>query len=199
MKYRDAITGEFKKLRIRATDELPVGSIIEYSGLSSDIPIGWESYGNNQIKKIAETTPITGNVINEYSESTTDAYSANYVNNIYKKTVLFEGNTNTTITLSEDCSNFDFLDIEYRFDDNKYNFTRIYEPNGKGVCLPNVNVGNNASYINIIGGNITLSNNKINIGNGAYLNINVSNFTKNNSSSNFETRITKVIGYKKGE
>lgn len=35
-----------------------------------------------RIKKIAETTPITGNVIDGYSESTADGYSCNYINEL---------------------------------------------------------------------------------------------------------------------
>lgn len=35
-----------------------------------------------RIRKISETTPTTSNIVNEYSTSTTDGYSANYVNNI---------------------------------------------------------------------------------------------------------------------
>ena len=35
-----------------------------------------------RIKKVSETTPITGQVIDGYSESTTDGYSANYVNEL---------------------------------------------------------------------------------------------------------------------
>lgn len=41
MKYRDPTTGDFKELKIRATDELPVGSEIDVAD-NTTIPAGWE-------------------------------------------------------------------------------------------------------------------------------------------------------------
>ena len=41
MKYKDPTTGEFKELKIRATDELPVGSEIDVDD-NTTIPAGWE-------------------------------------------------------------------------------------------------------------------------------------------------------------
>lgn len=143
MKYKDPTTGDFKELKIRATDELPVGSIIEYIGLSSNIPAGWEAYGNNQIKKVSETTPITGQVIDGYSESTTDAYSANYVEGLhtystseirigtymdkplYRKVVEIGSlPNNTTQTYNHNISNMDTLKdydlIWYDTTDNRF-------------------------------------------------------------------------------
>lgn len=35
-----------------------------------------------RIKKVSQTTPVTAQVVDGYSTSTTDAYSANYVNNM---------------------------------------------------------------------------------------------------------------------
>ena len=41
MKYKDPTTGDFKELKIRATDELPVGSEIDVDD-NTTIPAGWE-------------------------------------------------------------------------------------------------------------------------------------------------------------
>jgi len=41
MKYKDPTTGDFKELKIRATDELPVGSEIDVAD-NTTIPAGWE-------------------------------------------------------------------------------------------------------------------------------------------------------------
>lgn len=41
MKYRDPTTGDFKTIKIRATDELPVGSEIDVDD-NTEIPVGWE-------------------------------------------------------------------------------------------------------------------------------------------------------------
>ena len=35
-----------------------------------------------RIKKVTQTTPTPAQIINSYSESTTDGYSANYINNV---------------------------------------------------------------------------------------------------------------------
>jgi len=41
MKYKDPTTGDFKTIKIRATDELPVGSEIDVDD-NTEIPVGWE-------------------------------------------------------------------------------------------------------------------------------------------------------------
>ena len=56
MKARDSQTGTLKDVYVKALDSLPVGSEIDYSGTSQDIPAGWEqvtdpnSYSTSEVK-----------------------------------------------------------------------------------------------------------------------------------------------------
>ena len=40
MKYRDPDTGEFKDITVKASDTLPIGTVVEYDG--TEVPSGWE-------------------------------------------------------------------------------------------------------------------------------------------------------------
>ena len=40
MKYRDPVTGEFKDITVKASDTLPIGTIVDYDGTT--VPSGWE-------------------------------------------------------------------------------------------------------------------------------------------------------------
>ena len=42
MRYYDETTQTYKELSIKALDSMPVGTIVEYDGQTSDIPSGWE-------------------------------------------------------------------------------------------------------------------------------------------------------------
>lgn len=82
-----------------------------------------------RIKKVSETTPITGNITNQYNESITDGYSCDYINDlntystdeqvvgtwidgspIYRKAIAISSlPNNTTTTYSHDIDNFSRL------------------------------------------------------------------------------------------
>lgn len=63
------------------SESLPVGTIVDFDGSASDIPVGWEAYGTGQIKKVAPTTSIQAQVVNTYNTSDSDTYSCDYINN----------------------------------------------------------------------------------------------------------------------
>lgn len=44
MKYRDPVTGEFKDITVKASDTLPIGTIVDYDGTT--VPSGWEQIDN---------------------------------------------------------------------------------------------------------------------------------------------------------
>lgn len=53
MKYKDPTTGDFKELKIRATDELPVGSEIDVDD-NTTIPAGWEEVDDPNVYSTTE-------------------------------------------------------------------------------------------------------------------------------------------------
>lgn len=61
-----------------------------------------------RIKKVSQTTPTSSQIVDGYSESTTDGYSANYINGI-RSTITASFNTNHTIatTNTEEQVNLD--------------------------------------------------------------------------------------------
>ena len=108
--------------------------------------------------------------------------------------VLYENNngSNETITLNDSVSNYKFIEIFYKSNDDAYSSVRVYTPNGKRVSLQAFWSVDNYCYGKIK--QVSISNNKINnlsaqqlvIGSGVSPTISLSNFIY----------ITKVIGYK---
>ena len=108
MKYKDPTTGNFKELKIRATDELPVGSEIDVDD-NTTIPAGWEE--------------------------------------VDVGTTLFEGDSTGDITLSDNATNYDYIEVEFR---NTYstkqatNIAKLYPEDNKYFTLMNANFDGNA-------------------------------------------------------
>ena len=50
MKYKDPVTGELKDIYVKASDTLPVGSVVDYDG--EDIPAGWEQIEDDSLKAV---------------------------------------------------------------------------------------------------------------------------------------------------
>ena len=108
--------------------------------------------------------------------------------------VLYENNngSNETITLNDSVSNYKFIEIFYKSNDNAYSSVRVDTPNGKRVSLQAFWSVDYVLYGKIK--QISISDNKINnlafqqviIDNGGYPTISLSNFIY----------ITKVVGYK---
>lgn len=139
-----------------------------------------------RIRKVSQTTPTTSNIVNEYSTSTTDGYSANYVNNLLKKTVLYENEngTSSTITLSENATNFKKLDITL---DNK-NVVTIEVVNGSTYYLQKFTIAN-ATTFRTFCTSITINNNTITFGD-QYM------YDHSGYSQEFTgIKILKIVGY----
>lgn len=69
---------------------------------------------------------------------------------VYYGDVLFDeslANFNTSITLTNDVSNYKFIDIEFATDDNHISHSRVYDPNGKIVTLTVALFGQNSFFM----------------------------------------------------
>lgn len=110
---------------------------------------------------------------------------------ITKGKVLFNGDTNGTVTLNETSANYEYLEIFYRNNDQQYSSVKVYQPNGKQVSLFSCFV-NNTDYLMIKGAKVTISGTSI-IKNG-YAEFNAKGQTSITWANN--TFITRVIGYK---
>lgn len=110
MKYKDS-QGNWVSIALPSLDSMPVGTIVDYDGQTSDIPNGWQTYGTGQIKKISQTTPTSAQIVDGYNTSTTDGYSSNYINNNIASKVLYEDNTGTlgNISLNDNVDNYNYF------------------------------------------------------------------------------------------
>ena len=84
MKYKDPQTGEFKDITVKASDTLPIGTIVDYDG--DIVPDGWETVDDTgtykKIKKIATSIGVLGKILNSKSSSKQDTYSCDYINKL---------------------------------------------------------------------------------------------------------------------
>lgn len=87
MKYND--NGTYKDIYVKTFDTLPINSIVGYT--SSTIPSGWESIGNNQIKKVSQAVSQDYSVNGTYNTSQSQAYSCKYINDTLGKEVIYSG------------------------------------------------------------------------------------------------------------
>lgn len=114
---------------------------------------------------------------------------------LYSKT-LFQGSLQDNITLNDDVSKFNFLEIYFRQNDYTYNSVKVDSPLNKIVNLTVHHIGGDGVSDNISSKNIRILSNKIIVDNSRIL---FYTFTKsglavyNNDDSIF---ITKVIGIK---
>lgn len=130
---------------------------------------------------------------NNYLDSTGIVHNKVLLNEVLGK-VLYENNngSNETITLNDSASNYKFIEIFYKSNDNAYSSVRVDTPNGKRVSLQAFWSVDNYCYGKIK--QVSIDNNKINnlaaqqlvIASGVSPTISLSNFIY----------ITKVIGYK---
>lgn len=130
---------------------------------------------------------------NNYLDSTGIVHNKVLLNEVLGK-VLYENNngSNETITLNDSASNYKFIEIFYKSNDNAYSSVRVDTPNGKRVSLLAFWSIDDWLYGKIK--QISISDNKINnlafqqvvIDSGASPTVSLSNYIY----------ITKVIGYK---
>lgn len=139
-----------------------------------------------RIEKVSQTTPTSAQIVDGYSTSTTDGYSANYINNLLKKTVLYENEngTSSTITLSENATNFKKLDITL---DNK-NVVTIEVVNGLTYYLQKFTIAS-ATTFRTFCTSITINNNTITFGTQYF-------YDNNGYYQEFSgIKIGKIVGY----
>ena len=123
MKYRDPVTGEFKEISVKASDTLPIGTIVDYDG--DTVPDGWETVDDTgtykKIKKIATSIGVLGKVLNSKSASQIDTYSCDYINNVIP--TMETG----TVKLTGASNNWSWTHITYtkEYDKAPYVFTQI--------------------------------------------------------------------------
>lgn len=101
--------------------------------------------------------------------------------------------SNSTITLSESAANFTYLEIFYRNNDNYYNSTKIYQPNGKIAYL-------NADYPYTSGeGYSYAKKTSVQILGTSITPINYAELTIMSTGANIQNKnniyITRVVGY----
>ena len=143
----------------------------------------------------SEPEEIQEAIKNEYSESTSDTYSCDYVNDTFelKPTILYKDNTGTTgtVSLSDSSANYSFIEIFYTSAYN-YNSTKVYDPNGKSAYLLCGWFNGNTA------GNVKIANVQINGNQIAKVNHTALNYSTSNTVCIDEDQIAIkcVIGYK---
>lgn len=148
----------------------------------------------NYIIKAKQSAGVVANVSNTSSNSQTDTYSCNYINDIYGFHNLYSDSTGTSgqVTLSENVSNYSYLEIYY-YADGRYSSTKI-PTSATQFTISLIYTGDN-SYQYLFCTDCTISGNTIN------QNYARNNFIseQNNISSYGSTpyiKIYKVIAYK---
>lgn len=89
MKYRKNASEPWKELYIKALDSMPVGSIVDYDGQVSDIPVGWEQVSDNIVVLYDNSTGTTGNVSLSDSISNYRLLEIHYFNKDWQKYFVF--------------------------------------------------------------------------------------------------------------
>jgi len=152
------------------------------------------------IKATTESTPApqSSEIVNSYTESESDAYSCDYINNNYRPTILYDNpsGSNGAITLSDSSSNYSYLEVYFFTNDGLQ-----YEGYQKCMMAGNNNTNHSlmATWTNTNGScyfkvkNISISGNTIS--NTGYAEVNLSGGAPTTTASN-NIYIRRVIGYK---
>lgn len=134
-------------------------------------------------------------VENEYSESTTLPYSANYINDKYGRHILYDNDDGTrdTVILSESASNYEYIEV-YFFADGYYNSIKVPTSISNfaiNIIYTSASTHNQFFYTT----DCTLSGNTItqDVGRNNYIS---SNNTIATYGNNVYIKICRVIGYK---
>lgn len=129
------------------------------------------------------------------TESDSDFYNCNYINEILNGVVLYNDETgsNETITLSESTANYTYIEIFFK-DNNGINFSsiKVYQPNGKNVSLSNID--NSAKYITFRSAGYTISEATMTNTRKVLASFNASSQTYSTTTNYIY--ITRIIGYK---
>lgn len=157
------------------------------------------------------TTPITADRLNHmengiydantiqvqdsYSESTTNPYSCNYINQVNTGIVLYDNSDGTAgnVLLSDSSANYNYIEIFYAKGEGSYNNCKIFSPNGKMITLSCASNYNSTS-LQELWKHITISGNTITSDYGLARNSSTSGI--GNPVQENSVKIYKVIGYK---
>lgn len=114
-------------------------------------------------------------------------------NDILNEKVLFNGDSNGAITLSETSANFKYIEVFFRDNDNTYSSVKVYEPNNKFVDLATLARWSSTFYIKQK--RIAISGTKITNGNTTEIQFTTApKITMKNDVNNIY--ITRVVGYR---
>ena len=138
---------------------------------------------------------------NTKTTSTTDGYCCTYANDNFelKGTVLYNdvSGTNTSVPLSDNASNYNYLEIYYRSNDGNNNVSsiKVYSPNGKILFLRYEIIVSSQVYVKI--SKATISSNSISISDGIQYYFTIANNQQINGQTNQPNiYVTRVVGYK---
>lgn len=152
-----------------------------------------------RIKKTSQTTPVQAQVINTYSSSQTDTYSCDYANDNFQMngTVLYNDATgsNTNLTLSDSAANYTYLEIFFRSNDNVFNSTKVYEPNGKTFLAMGLRPTGSTTASPVYLKAEEFSINGTSISKGNYVEMNFQTNGTFTIGTNNVMYITRVVGY----
>lgn len=114
-------------------------------------------------------------------------------NEILSEKVLFTGDSNAAITLSETSANFKYIEVFFRDNDGTYSSAKVYEPNNKFVDLTTLARWSSTFYIKQK--RIGISGTKITNGNTTEIQFTTApKITMKNDANNIY--ITRVVGYR---
>lgn len=112
--------------------------------------------------------------------------------------VLFDGEaTNADITLYDDVSNYDYLEVFFRCNSHFYNSMKVYQPNGKQAVLTIIECNDSDKYfMNYKSKNIIISGNTITNQHYGEMNFKLSTKSIDSAARSNSIFITRVIGIK---
>lgn len=115
--------------------------------------------------------------------------------------VLFDGEaTNADITLYDDVSNYDYLEVFFRCNSHFYNSMKVYQPNGKQAVLTIIECNDSDKYfMNYKSKNIIISGNTITNQHCGEMNFKLSTKSIDSAARSNSIFITRVIGIKNND
>ena len=146
MKARNPSTGTLDTVYVKALDSMPVGTIVDYDGQAGDIPTGWETYGQNQIKKTSETRALAGNIVNASNNSQTSAYSCKYANEHFGGTLLWSNSNTSSSFNAQDVltdDSYDCIEIIFCYgtSGDMYSSGKLFKGERTTLTIPYYNSG----------------------------------------------------------
>jgi len=110
-----------------------------YSGLETDVGSLPELTTTDKTSLVNAVNEVNGKTIpiTQGGTGATTATDARTNLEVRKAHVLYGNSTGSsgTVTLSETCANFQYVEIYYRDDSNRYSSIECYEPNNKKIAL----------------------------------------------------------------